>query len=35
MDEVKHDRGHVINSLKQLREICMQFHEVVEHCHRA
>jgi ubiquitin carboxyl-terminal hydrolase 9/24 len=29
MDEVKHDRGHVIISLKQLREICMQFHEGV------
>ena len=29
MDEVKNDRGHVINSLKQLREICMQFHEVI------
>jgi len=27
MDDVKHDRGHVIISLKQLREICMQFHE--------
>ncbi|CAF4271256.1 unnamed protein product, partial [Rotaria sp. Silwood2] len=29
MDEVKHDRGHVIISLKQLKEICMQFHEGV------
>ena len=29
MDEVKHDRGHVIVSLKQLKEICMQFHEGV------
>ncbi|CAF0941972.1 unnamed protein product [Adineta ricciae] len=29
MDEVKHDRGHVMISLKQLREICMQFHEGV------
>jgi ubiquitin carboxyl-terminal hydrolase 9/24 len=29
MDEVKHDRGYVIISLKQLREICMQFHEGV------
>ena len=28
MDEVKNDRGYVIISLKQLREICMQFHEV-------
>ncbi|CAF4473380.1 unnamed protein product, partial [Didymodactylos carnosus] len=27
MDEVKHDHGHVIISLRQLREICMQFHE--------
>ena len=29
MDEVKHNRGHVMISLKQLREICMQFHEGV------
>ncbi|CAF1048629.1 unnamed protein product, partial [Didymodactylos carnosus] len=27
MDEVKHDHGHVIISLRQIREICMQFHE--------
>ena len=28
MDEVKHERGYVIHSLKQLKEICMQFQEV-------